>query len=249
MNFVTRAAVLLIVMAGLASMCAAQCDNCPERRNISVNGAGVVTADADHAIIHVGYKLYGSDAKSAYAGAVETSNAVMDALTGSGIPKADIESTSQVLRHTDLNELNQLSPNDGERARMQFTVTQSWTIRARPDEAAKALNIAITAGANESGWVQWIVDDPGRLEAEASARALANAHAIAGQIAQQSGVHLGHLVSASQNQGPFAMDGNFGGGLFRNTPIEGIQIGNQQLAINSRRVEVRMTIYAVYSIE
>ncbi len=249
MNFVTRAAISLFAFAGLASLCAAQCDNCPERRTISVNGAGVVTADADHAVIHVGYKLYGSDAKSAYESAVETSNAVMDALTGSGIPKADIESTSQVLTHTELNELNQLPLNNDERARMRFTVTQSWTIRAKPDDAAKALNTAVAAGANESGWIQWIVDDPARLEAEASAKALANAHTIAEQLAQQSGVHLGHLVSASQNQGPFSIDGSFEGGLGGGIPIEGVQVGNQRLAINSRRIEFKMTIYAVYSIE
>ena len=90
--------------------------------------------------------------------------------------------------------------NDEERERRQFTVTQSWIIRVKPDQASGALNTAISAGANESGWIQWIVEDPSTLQAKAAAEAVANARKIAEQIAAKSGVHLGHLVSASENR-------------------------------------------------
>src|SRR5208282_996450 len=181
MRNVTRLIVLLICLAGLGSMAYAQCPcntnncnpGCPERRTISVNGTAQVTADADLAVVRVGYKLYGPDAKSAYDHAAEVSNAIMNALTASGIPKASIESTSQVLQRTPPYELQQIPAKDDERAQRQYTVTQSWTIRIKPDQAATALNTAVDAGANESGWIQWIVEDPSALQAKASAEAVA----------------------------------------------------------------------------
>jgi Protein of unknown function (DUF541) len=101
------------------------------------------------------------------------------------------------------------------------------------------------------------VQNPGPLEAEASAKAVANAHAIAEQIAQKSGVHLGPLVSTSENPGAVSSPINgvlagFGGGMgagYGGGAYDTITIANRQLAINSRRVEFQITVYAVFSIE
>jgi uncharacterized protein len=247
---------VLTVLAGFALPASAQCnENCPQRRTISVTGTAQVTADADLAIVRVGYKLYAPDAKTAYANALDTSNAIMRSLTASGVPRSDIESTSQVLEHTQPYELQQYPWSNDERKERQFTTTQSWTIRVKPDEAAGALNTAINAGANESGWIQWIVNDPSALQARASADATTNAHAIAEQIAQKSGVRLGQLVTVSQNQtGPFmgAIGNIAGGGFGMGTAMSfagAPQPNGQELAINSRRVEYTVSVYAVYSIE
>src|SRR5208337_3115417 len=100
MRSISRWIVSFAVFACLGSVASAQCNqDCPERRTISVNGSAQITADADMAIVRVGYKLYAPDAKTAYASALDTSNAVMQALTGSGVPKSAIESTSQILQH------------------------------------------------------------------------------------------------------------------------------------------------------
>ena len=255
--------VLLVCLAGLGSMAWAQCNTncsgpgCPERRTISVNGTAQVTGDADLAVVRVGYKLYGPDAKSAYDQATATSNAITNALTGAGIPKASIESTSQVLQHTMPFELQQFANqrNEEQFKERQFTVTQSWTIRVKPDQAATALDTAVSAGANESGWIQWIVEDPSVLQAKASSEAVANARKIAEEIAAKSGVHLGHLVSVNENlgqiyQGPVGMAGGGIYGMGDAVMVTGvIPVQNQQLAINSRRVEFRATVSAVFAIE
>lgn len=253
----TALCLLLLIGAGrFTAPALAQCtENCPQRRTISVTGTAQVTADADTAIVHVGYKLYGPDAKTAYGSALDTSNAVMQALTASGIPKSAIESTSQVLQRTQPYELQPYQMKEDERQRRQFTVAQNWTIRIKPDQASSALNTAITAGANESGWIQWIVNDPTALEARAYADAVANAHSVAEEIAQKSGVQLGQLVSVSRNQGPMpyfsAVSGMAGGyGMGDSVMLGGpMQVANQQLAINSRRVQFTITLYAVYAIE
>jgi uncharacterized protein YggE len=216
-----------------------------------LNGIGKVTADADLAIVRVGYKLYGPDAKSVYANATETSNAIMKALTDSGIPKNAIQSTSQVLQPTPQYEIQHFSTNSDEWRNRQSTATQSWIIRVKPDDAAVTLNTAINAGANESGWIEWIVQNPSALEAQASADAVANAQMLAQQIAQKSKVQLGHVVSVMENQGqnpgqyPFgAVSGNLMG-----TAFDRVQIGNAQLAINSRRVEFSISVSVVFAIE
>jgi hypothetical protein len=261
MRKVPRLSVLLAALAGLGPIAWAQCNQnssgstCPERRTISVAGTGQVTADADLAVVHVGYKLFAPDAKSAYDSALDTSNAIMQALTAAGIPKTAIESSSQLLQHTQPYDLQPFPMKDEERQRRQFTVTQSWTIRVTPDQASSALNTAVNSGANESGWIQWIVNNPSDLEAQASAKAVVNARVIAEQIAEKSNVHLGQLESVSQNQGP-APYGASGSGSGSGYAVGGVfvaggpmQPGGQQLAINSRRVEFTVTLYAVYAIE
>ena len=240
-------------MPGVTYDASAQCNTRPDKRTISVTGFGKVTADADLAIVRVGYKLYGADAKAVYATATETSNAIMNALTHSGVAKNAIESTSQVLQHTQQYEYQQFQVNTDEWRNHQFTAVQSWIIRVKPDDAAAALNTAITAGANESGWIEWIVQEPGRLQAEASAKAIVEARALADLIAQKSNVRLGQLISVNQNQGPYSYNGpvmsaGWGGGTGTGV-ISGIQVGNQQLALNSRKVEFTVTVSAVFAIE
>jgi hypothetical protein len=224
----------------------AQCNqNCEEHRTISVNGTGTVTAEADLAVVRAGYKIYGPDAKRAYESALETSNAIMTALTESGIAKDAIESTSQVLQHTPQYELQQYPFNSAERANREFTVSQSWTIRVKPADAGKALNTAVIAGGNESGWIEWVAENPERMEVEAAAKAVANARQEAERVAQISGVRLGRVVSVTQNQGPVVVD-RIGPIAMATANGQGY---NQQLAINSRRIEYQSMVYVVFSIE
>ena len=245
--------LLLIVFTGMYSAgVLAQCNQtCPERRTITVTAMGSASTDANLAIVRVGYKLYGMDAKSAYATASDTSNAILQALTGSGTAKSAIESSSQVLQHTPLYELQQMPMGNEDRMRRQFTVAQSWTIRVKPEEASKALNTAINAGANESGWIEWTVENPSALEAQASARALANARMIAEQTVLKTDVHLGHLISATENQSPMMNRPINGvGGIIGGIGMsQGMGSGTSPLAINSRRVEYAISMYVVFAVE
>ncbi len=66
---------------------------------------------------------------------------------------------------------------------------------------ANALHLAISAGANHSGNIQWQLKKDDTLEAEAAKKALEHARQIAAQMADGLGVKLGTLVYAS-NQTP-----------------------------------------------
>lgn len=252
MRSIVGSTLLVLVLAGVNSYSAAQCNTCPERPTITVTGTGKVTADADLAIVRVGYKLYGADAKIAYANATQTSNAIMKALTDSGVSRSAIESTSQVLQRTVQYEIQSFPTNSDEWRNRQFTVTQSWIIRVKPDDAGATLNTAINAGANESGWIEWIVQNPGALQAEAGANAVADARMLAEQIAKKSNVQLGHLVSVSENPVSFSINGPVSGvigGIGMGTAVDRVQFGNEQLAINSRRVEFSVSVYVAFAIE
>jgi len=261
MRDMKRWTVLLIGLASLGPVAWGQMNqtcNCPERRTISAPGTAQVTADADLAVVRVGYKLYGPDAKTSYDRATEVSNSVMNALTASGIPKSAIESTSQALQHTQVYDLQQFPMGSEDREHRQFTVSQNWIIRVKPDQASGALSTAVAAGANEGGFIQWIVEDPATLHARASSEAFANARKVAEQIAATSGVQLGRLMNVSQNQGSSIYSGpalNMGTGatygMGDSVMMVGgssMQVQNQQLAINSRRVEFRATVIAVFEI-
>jgi hypothetical protein len=226
----------------------------PPQRTLSVAANGTATADADLAIVHVGYRVFGTDAKDAYATASDTSNSIMHALTAASIPKNDIESTTQVLQRVSGGELQQWLPTltPQQTASRQFTVVQGWTVRTKPDDAARVLNIAINAGANESGWVQWTMNDPNRLKAQASADALVSAHSAAELMAQRSGVHLGPLQSANQGDAPYVsvQNGPPGVGAGIGAGMAGAVSGTTApLALSSRRVEVVVSVMATYSIE
>lgn len=240
MRSISRTLLIPAVLLAVLPLAGQGKPDCPARRTISVSGSATVSADADLAIVHVGYKLYAADANSAYANATQTSNAIMTALTGVGIPKTAIESSEQSLDRTPPYELQQDPAN---RAQREFNISQSWTVRVAPDDAAKVLAAAITAGANESGSIEWTVRDTAALQAEAAGKAIQNAHAVAEKIAVASGVKLGALFSASEGaeSGPISprpMMMAIGGPVRQST-----------LAINARKVQVSATVSAVYEIE
>lgn len=241
MRSISRALLVPAVLLTVLPIAGQGKPDCPARRTISVSGSATVSVDADLAIVHVGYKLYAADANSAYANATQTSNAIMTALTGLGIPRTDIESTEQSLDRTSLFELQQ---NPANRAQREFNVSQSWIVRVAPDRAAKVLAAAITAGANQSGSIEWTVRDTAALQAQAAGKAIQNAHAIAEKIAANSGVKLGSLFSASEGgeSGPISP---------RPMMMMAMAKGTQPpaLAINARKVQVSSTVSAVYEIE
>lgn len=212
-------------------------------RTIAVTATDKVTAMADTATVHVGFVDYGPDSASAYATGSRTSNAIMDALTGAGIPKDAIESENQNVSPVPLYELVNEKIPEAERAKRQFQVTQSWTVRVPAADAAKTLDLAVKAGANQSGQIDWSMKDDNSMQAEAAAKALKHARAQAEQMAQSLNAKLGDLLYAS-NQ-------------VETAPVRPLMMQAMAksaaepapLAINPRQIEKTATVYAVFAIE
>jgi hypothetical protein len=205
----------------------------PSNRTLTVSAEERVTADPDLAIIHIGFQTSPSDSKTAYATAAKTSNEIVAAIEQAGIPETSIRSEGQSLDSVDAKS-------------HKFRLVQSWVVRTPPERAAQILDIAVAAGATESGQIDWTLQDVHALEDQALERAAERAKSDAAVLAKSMGAHLGALVyvtnqvSASRSVNGYAVE-NFAGGGGGGAP--------QVLAIEPRKVSRVANVYAVYAIE
>ena len=214
-----------------------------ENRTIAITATDKVTAIADTATVHLGFIVYGQDSDAAYANGSRISNAIVKALTVAGVPKESIESENQAVAPVQNYQIEKLTP--AEKAQRQFQVTQSWTVRTPADNAAKVLDLAVKAGANQSGQIEWTFKDENAPQAEAAAKALQRARTVAGQMAQGLNAKLGSLLYASNQteaEPPRPM-------MMRAmaAPMQMDKVA--PLAINPRHIEKSATVYAVFAIE
>jgi uncharacterized protein len=213
-----------------------------EVRSIAITTTDRVIQQADVATVHIGYEIYGADHSSVYAAAAKTSNAIIGALKGAGMANDAIESEQQSIGPTQDYQLNQLKPE--EREARAFTAQQSWTVRSTPADAARVIDLAVKAGGNKSGDIDWSLSDPNAASAEAAAKALQRAQVQAKAMAAGLSVTLGQLLYASnqvesQPVRPVAMMAARAEAKAAPPP----------LAINARQIETSATVYAVFAIQ
>jgi hypothetical protein len=202
-------------------------------RTLTVSAEERVTADPEIAILHIGFETQPSEAKTAYAAGAKTSNDIVAALKQAGIPETSIRSESQ---HLD---------SIGYKSH-KFKLVQEWTVKTPPERAAEILDVAITAGATDSGQIDWTVKDVEALEDQALNKAAARAKADAEVLAKGVGVHLGALIYVTNQISSPRYDvvenaRGRGEGEYMTVP--------RPLAIEPRKVSRTATVYAVFSIE
>jgi hypothetical protein len=215
-----------------------------ENRTIAITATDKVIALADTATVHIGFIAYGPDSDAAYATGSRISNAIVKSLTGAGVPGDDIESENQNVSPVQEYQIDKLTP--AEKAQRKFQVTQSWTVRANAADAAKILDLAVKAGANQSGQIDWSLKDENAPQAEAAAKALQRARTVAGEMAKGMNVKLGALIYASNETQAEPVRP-----LMKNMVVNGAMAAMTvaPLAINPRQIEKSATVYAVFAIE
>ena len=213
-----------------------------DNRTIAITATDRVLAMADTATVHIGFIAYGPDSDTAYATGSGLSNAIVKALTASGVPSDAIESENQNVSPVQPYQQEKLTP--AEKAQHQFQVVQSWTVRTNAADAAKVLDLAVKAGANQSGQIDWSLRDENAPQAEAAAKALQRARTVAEQMAAGLNAKLGALLYASNE--------------VQATPVRPLMLAMaaapmarkvEPLAINPRQIEKSATVYAVFAIE
>jgi uncharacterized protein YggE len=214
-------------------------------RTIAITATDKVTVLADIASVHVGFIAYGPDSDAAYANGSRLSNAIVKALTAAGIPNDAIESENQNVSPVQEYQVDKLTP--AEKAQRKFQVTQSWTVRTNAADAAKTLDLAVKAGANQSGQIEWSLKDENAAQAEAAAKALQRARTVAGEMAKSLNVKLGPLLFASNETQAEPVRP-----LMRALDMKDRAMAAPPpppLAINARQIEKSATVYAVFAIE
>lgn len=247
LRLLSASAVLSAAFAGAVSAQTIQIDR--ENKTIAISTTDESTAIADIAAVTVGFEIYGSAAETTYADGGKVSQAVLEALHKAGIEDKNIESSNQGLqRNTDFGDKETAE----QRAQKQFVFRQSWKVSVAPKDAAQVIRVAIAAGANQSGAIEWRLSDRKALQAKAAQAALVKARAVAGQMAEGLQVKLGELIYAS-NETPntriyfaplgqgFGLGGGAGGGAYSYSTMPTLEIRPQLL-----REEA--TVYAVFAI-
>lgn len=213
-----------------------------DNRSITVTATDSAFAMADQAVVQIGYQAYGEDEQTANAEGSKRSNAIMDALTTAKVPAEAIESQDQQLQPLNEYELKNLPAS---LKNMKFRITQSWNVRTTPDAAAKTLDVAVKAGANQSGSIGWEMKDGSMLEASASAKALAHAQVIAARMAEGLHIKVGTLLYAS-NQ---AQETVVRPVMAMRAMAAPMAKDARPLSISARRVERSATVFAIFAIE
>ncbi len=214
-----------------------------DNRTIAITTSDQAEALADTAVVTVGFNTYGATQDQTYADASRISNAIMDALAHAGIKPEAIQSVNQSL--TGIGEDDKLRFAKG----LRFAFTQAWHVTVPAASAADVLHVAISAGANDSGAIQWTLSHEDALEAEAAEKALTHARQIADRMAHGLNAKLGPLVYAS-NQTPQRDFFGGGGGLLETRQgVMAAKINLKPLAIRPEKISKSATVYAVFAIE
>ncbi len=236
-----------LALAALALITASVClpaqniDVNKDNRTVTVTATEHVTVTADVATVHIGYITYGRDRDTTYSNATKLSNGIIQALTSSGVPADSIESDNQSIEPTQNFQVERLSP--AEAANRKYQVQQSWLVRSAATNAAKLLDTAVLAGANQSGQIDWSLKDESASTAAAASRAIQHAHRVAIQMVSGFGGKVGALLYASNESESSTV---------RPVPMMAMHKAaneNEPLAISPRRIERSVTVRAIFAIE
>jgi uncharacterized protein len=214
-----------------------------QNKTIAVTADESTTADAEVAVLTIGYHNFGVTQDAAFQENVRVADRITKALLDAKVPKANIETDKLQLTRAEIDEK---WTADMKKER-QVTAGQSWHVTVSASEAQTVVDLAVKAGANEVDDVEWNVVDPVALQAKAGGAALAKARSIADQMAKGLGTKLGELVYAS-NRAPVAR-------MFRGVTLntESAVLAPPppplKLTLFPQQVKSEATVYAVFSIE
>jgi uncharacterized protein len=238
-------AVLLLASVAIPSY-AQQIVVSKDNRTIAVTTSADASAEADTVTVEIGFIEYGADQDSAYAAGSKTSNGIAAALKTAGIPQDAVQSESQSI--TPVQQYNNQDWTPAEKAERKFQVQQSWSVKTAAGNGAKVLDVAVKAGANQSGQMTWSVQDDDGLQAKAAKLALDRARQIAQQMAGGLNASLGPLVYASNeapSRGPQPLMSPLNVRLQAGPAAQKVE----PLSVSARKVTTSATVYAVFSIQ
>lgn len=157
-----------------------------------VTGEGTVQVVPDVTVVTLGVTARDAQAASAFRAAAVALNQIVRALTASGIPQDQIQ-TSQI-------SLQQVFQNDRP-VGFEATATLRVTVRDRA-AIGDVIDRAVAAGANNITGVSFELADPAAAEAMALARAVQNAQGQAAVLARSLGIGLGPVLRVEAEPAP-----------------------------------------------
>jgi len=215
-----------------------------QNKTIAVTADESTTADAEVAVLDIGYHNFAPSQDAAFRENVRVAQLITQALLLAKIAAANIETEKLRLGRTQIIDEKWTEQMKKERA---FEAQQSWHVNVSVAQAQAVVDMAVRAGANEVDDVEWDVADPVALQAKASGAALVKARSIAEQMAKSLGTKLGELVYAS-NRAPVA---KMWRGALQTVEVEAATVGEKEpkLKLFPQKVKSEATVYAIFAIE
>lgn len=185
-------ALVTVMLAGLAVALAAPVAVAQTQTGITVTETASVDARPDIAIVAFGVVSEDRDPARAAQENARITNAVINAITGFGIPRTDIET----LRY-------RVEPIINYQARPPVTtgyrVSNVVSVRQRDlTRVGQLIDVGVRAGANVVEGVNFTIQDPTPIRSQALVLAITRARAKAQLIAQNLDVRLGRVTAASE---------------------------------------------------
>jgi uncharacterized protein len=211
--------VLAVILAiFLLASTAQKVDFVSTANTVTFTGEGKVLAKPDVAIVDFSIVTEAKDSKMAQDQNSVKSKTVTDFLKKQGIEDKDIKTSGyNIYPQYDYSQISSKKPNV-----VGYTVNQTTQVKIRNlENVSKVLDGVVTAGVNQVNNLQFTIDEPEKLKAEARTKAIAAAKAKADELKGQIGLKLGRIVNFSENVGGYvvpmmydtkAMSSGMGGG-------------------------------------
>ena len=253
-----RDSAQLLGAALLAASCAAKTTVVQSAlpHGISVSGHGEAEGKPDVARVTLGVETREKVASEATEKANQQMTSILAALRQNGVPDQDIRTQNFSINfepepdppgpypaEAEARPAPAGKPGSTEAAapgpRGFYRVSNTVVVTVRKLDALGALlGAATAAGANNVWGVQFDIEDPAKLEAEARDEAMAEARSRAEQLARLAGVTLGRVVSV----------GDSGGGVNRSDGY-GYSMKAANVPVESGQLTISQDVQVVFSIE
>ncbi len=168
----------------------------PGRDTIVVDGEGKVTAKPDVAMIELGVITEGRTVDQIQSSNTQKMNAIIAAVKESGIASDDIQ-TKQYSLNPKYNW------DDGKQTLDGYTISQNVSVKVRDmNKVGDVIGKAGELGANQVGGMQFVIDDPKALEAQARDLAIDEAKEKAEILAKKLGLTVVRAISFNESTVP-----------------------------------------------
>jgi uncharacterized protein YggE len=176
-------------------------------RWVSVTGVGEVSVVPDEAQVTLGVQTDADTASEALSQNNDQMQALLDALAGEGVARADMRTqfVSLFPRYAE-------QPQAGQPEVAGYTAIHNVEIHVRDlDQLGTLLDAAVAAGGNTISGIRFTASDNADADQQARAAAMDDARAKAEQLAALAGAALGPVISISEGStGPTPV---FGGDI------------------------------------
>ncbi|MDD5625778.1 MAG: SIMPL domain-containing protein [Patescibacteria group bacterium] len=199
-----------------------------ETNSITVSGEGKVVSIPDVASINFSVISDKMSAKEAMSDNSKKMNAVIKSVKDLGVESKDLQTTGYNLAPL-------YDYVKGQRIFKGYELTSTLAVKIRNfDKISDIIDGAIMQGANQAGDIQFVVDKPEKLQAEARDKAIQQAKDKAAAIAKASGFKLGKVVSFSESGNayypqPMYAEKSYGAGDSAMVQAPAIESGSQEI--------------------